>query len=528
MIAAGEFDYVIAGGGTAGCVLAARLSEDPNVSVLLIEAGPSDVGDDAILKLGDWMFLLDSGYDWDYLVEPQEKGNSFLRHARAKVLGGCSSHNSCIAFWTPKEDLDEWAAMGLEGWSSADCWPLIARLETNDGPGDHHGRSGPVNIMTIPPEDPCGVAILEAAAQAGLPTSRFNEGHTVTNGAGWFQINSSTDNTRMSASHAYLHPILDSRKNLEVRTHCWVKRVVIDGGRATGVEYLTPDILTQASVTARREVILSAGAIDTPKLLMLSGVGPGDHLQEFGIPVLVDSPGVGANLDDHVEGIVQWDAKRPMVRQSTQWWEIGLFSTSEAGLDRPDLMMHYGAVPFDMNTARWGYPTTENGFCLTPNVCRGRSRGTVRLRSPDYRDRARVDPRYFTDPEGHDERVMAFGMRLARAIVAQPAMAEWAGDELAPGPDAQSDAELIDYMHRTHNTVYHPACSAHMGPDSDPEAVLDARLRVRGVQDLRVCDGSALPFLPAINPCITTMMIGEKCAEMIKQDAAATAGTAVG
>ena len=201
---------------------------------------------------------------------------------------------------------------------------------------------------------------------------------------------------------------------------------------------------------------------------MLSGVGPAEHLQEFGIQTLVDSPGVGANLDDHVEGIVQWDAKKPMIRHSTQWWEIGLFATSEEGLDRPDLMMHYGSVPFDMNTARWGYPTTENGFCLTPNVCRGRSRGTVRLRSSDYRDRARVDPRYFTDPDGHDERVMAFGMRLARKIVSQPPMAEWAGAELAPGPDAQTDDELIDYMHKTHNTVYHPACTAHMGPDSDP------------------------------------------------------------
>ncbi len=220
------------------------------------------------------MYLLDSGYDWDYLVEPQEKGNSFLRHARAKVLGGCSSHNSCIAFWTPKEDLDEWAAAGCEGWSSAECWPLIKRLETNDGPGDHHGRDGPVNIRTVPPVDPCGVAVLEAAAQAGLPTSRFNEGHTVTNGAGWFQINSSADNTRMSSSHAYLHPIIGSRPNLEVRTNCWVSKVAIEDGRAVGVEYLTPDILTHDTVRARREVILSAGAIDTPKLLMLSGVGP--------------------------------------------------------------------------------------------------------------------------------------------------------------------------------------------------------------------------------------------------------------
>jgi len=518
VIDAGEFDYVIAGGGTAGCVLAARLTEDPDVSVLLLEAGPSDVGDESILRLGDWMFLLDSGYDWDYLVEPQEKGNSFLRHARGKVLGGCSSHNSCIAFWTPKEDLDEWAAMGLTGWSAAECWPLIARLETNDGPGEHHGRSGPVNIMTISPQDPCGAAILEAAAQAGLPTSRFNEGETVVNGAGWFQINATPDNVRSSSSHAYLHPIVGTRPNLELRTGCWVKRVGLSGGRATGVDYLTPDILTQARVTARREVILSAGAIDTPKLLMLSGIGPGAHLQQFGIPVAVDLPGVGENLDDHVEGIVQWDALAPMVRQSTQWWEIGVFSSSEPGLDRPDLMMHYGSVPFDMNTARWGYPTTENGFCLTPNVCRGRSRGTVRLRSPDYRDRARVDPRYFTDADGHDERVMTYGIRLARRIVSQPAMAGWAGPELAPGPDAQTDDELVDYMHKTHNTVYHPACSAHMGPDSDPLAVLDPRLRVRGVAGLRVCDGSALPFLPAINPCITTMMLGEKCAELIRED----------
>jgi choline dehydrogenase len=176
-----------------------------------------------------------------------------------------------------------------------------------------------------------------------------------------------------------------------------------------------------------------------------------------------------------------------------------------------------------MNTARWGYPTTENGFCLTPNVCRGRSRGTVRLRSSDFRDRARVDPRYFTDPEGHDERVMAFGMRLARKIVSQPAMAEWAGAELAPGPEAQTDDELIDYMHKTHNTVYHPACTAHMGPASDPLAVVDSRLRVRGAQRLRIADGSILPFLPAINPCITTMMIGEKCADMLREDAQTSA-----
>ncbi|MBC3193153.1 GMC family oxidoreductase N-terminal domain-containing protein [Pseudonocardia sp. C8] len=512
-----RFDYLVVGGGSAGCAVAARLSEDPSIRVLLLEAGPSDVDDPNILRLADWMNLLDSGYDWDYLIEPQERGNSHMRHARAKVLGGCSSHNSCIAFWTPREDLDEWASMGLTGWSADECWPLIARLETNDGEWEGHGRSGPVNLMQIPPRDPCGNAVLEAAAEVGLPTVRFNEGRTVTDGAGYFQINSFPDGTRASASVSYLHPILDSRPNLEVWTGCWASRVLFDGTRATGVEYQRGILPTREQVHADREVILSAGAIDTPKLLMLSGIGPAEHLREFGIDVRSDLPGVGSNLDDHVEGLVFWDAARPMVTESTQWWEIGIFHRTEDGLDRPDLMMHYGSVPFDMNTVRWGYPTTDNGFCLTPNVTRGRSRGTVRLRTRDFRDRARVDPRYFTDPEGHDMRVMTAGIRLARKIAEQPVLKEWIAAELAPGPDAVTDDELADYITKTHNTVYHPACTAKMGTDDDPMAVLDPQLRVRGVQNLRVADGSAMPFLPAINPNITTMMIGEKCSDLLKE-----------
>ena len=431
------------------------------------------------------MYLLDSGYDWDYLVEPQEKGNSFLRHARAKVLGGCSSHNSCIAFWTPKEDLDEWAAIGLRGLE-------LGRLLAADRPaGDQRRprRASRAQRAGQHPHRPARGPVRRRAAarpppQAGLPTSRFNEGHTVTNGAGWFQINSSR---RQHADVVLARlPAPDPRQRARTSRSapdCWVKRVVLEDGRATGVEYLTPDLLTQATrPRAARGDPLRRGDRHAQAADAVRASGPASTCRSSGSRRVVDSPGVGANLDDHVEGIVQWDARQPMIRHSTQWWEIGLFSTSEEGLDRPDLMMHYGSVPFDMNTARWGYPTTENGFCLTPNVCRGRSRGTVRLRSPDYRDRARVDPRYFTDPEGHDERVMAYGIRLARKIVAQSAMAEWAGAELAPGPDAQSDDELIDYMHKTHNTVYHPACTAHMGPDSDPMAVVDPRLRVRGVE----------------------------------------------
>ncbi|MFB9902736.1 GMC family oxidoreductase [Allokutzneria oryzae] len=510
-----EFDYVIAGGGTAGSVLAARLSEDPDVTVCLLEAGPSDVDDEAILRLDRWMALLESGYDWDYPVEKQANGNSFMRHARAKVLGGCSSHNSCIAFWAPAEDLDEWAANGCTGWSAAEVFPLYQRLETNDGEGDHHGRTGPVHIRTIKSSDQCGAALLEACAEVGIPRTQFNSGTTVTHGANWFQINADAENTRSSASVSYLHPIIGKRPNLEVRTGVRVKKLVIDSSRrCTGVEYLAPDLLHTLTVAARREVIVSCGAIESPKLLMLSGVGPAAHLAEFGIDVVADSPGVGENFQDHPEGVIQWEAKRPMPTESSQWWEIGVFTTTEEGLDRPDLMFHYGSVPFDLNTARHGYPTTENGFCLTPNVTRSRSLGTVRLQSRDFRDRPLVDPRYFTDE--HDIRVMTYGLRLARKIVSQPSMAPWAGAELAPGPDVQTDDELLDYIRKTHNTVYHPSSTVRMGPDA--MSPLDERLRVKGVSGLRVADGSVMPFLIAVNPCITTMMIGEKCADMVKQD----------
>ena len=502
---AAEFDYVIAGGGTAGCVLAARLSEDPDVSVCLIEAGPSDVGDDAILVLSEWMHLLDSGYDWDYPVEPQERGNSFMRHARAKVLGGCSSHNSCIAFHPPAEALDEWVEMGATGWGAAEMLPLVRRL------------TGTVGLRDVPPDDPCGAAVLEAAALVGLPTVAFNRGETVRNGAGWFQINAEPDGTRNSTSHAFLHPILGKRKNLEVRTDSWVSEILFDDSlRANGIRYQRPDLTGYDTLAARREVIVTAGAIDTPKLLMLSGIGPTAHLREIGIPVRADSPGAGANPDDHVEGLVFWEAARPMVTESTQWWEIGLFTTVDEGVTQPDLMMHYGSVPFDMNTLRHGYPTTDNGFCLTPNVTQGRSRGTVRLRSRDFRDRARVDPRYFTDPDGYDERIMLTGVKLARRIAEQTPLKPWIARELAPGPAATTDDELLDYIHKCHNTVYHPAGTARMGSQSDPMAVLDPALRVKGVTGLRVVDASAMPKLPAVNPNITVMTMAEKCADLIR------------
>lgn len=490
-----QFDYIVVGGGTAGAVVAARLAEQTGVHVAVFEAGPSDEGDEAILTLRNWPKLLRTPLDFDYLIEPQLRGNGRIRHARGKMLGGCSSHNSCIAFWPPEADLCAWEAAGAEGWGPAAVRPFLQRVREK------------VSLEFSDPINGLGQAFWAAAQDAGYPARNFAEDINQP-GVGWFMLNKRGE-LRHSSSVAYLHPLSQWDGRIHFYTNCYVSQVLLNGRRAIGVQ--TPD----GPVFAEREIILCCGAFDTPKLLMLSGIGPGEHLQAMGIEVQHHLPGVGQHLLDHPEGVVNWEASRPVPQETTQLWELGLFAFTQPGLEAPDLMFHFGTEPFDMNTASEGYPTTTNGFSLTPNVARAKSQGTVRLRSANPADPPRIDFAYFTDPEGHDERVLVAGVKLARELAQQSALKQWIKQELSPGPAVQTDEAISEYVRRTANTVYHPAGTCKMGADGDETAVVDPQLRLRGLENIRIADASIFPTMIGVNPNLTCFVIGERCADFL-------------
>jgi choline dehydrogenase-like flavoprotein len=501
------YDVVVVGGGTAGAVVAARLSADPSRSVCLVEAGPSDVGDERILRLRNWVNLLESEFDYDYPIVAQERGNSRIRHARARVLGGCSSHNTMICLLPPPADFADWVAAGGAGWSYEAMRRYWCRLETRIEPVAAADR----NAFT---ED----FVASAAAALRVPVVADFNAAPFAAGAGFLPVGYHPDTgIRSSSSVAYLHPNMSpnaNRSNLTVRTGTWAYRLDVDRhGVASGVRVRDSDGRLE-TIRAAHEYVLCAGAIDTPRLLLLSGIGPADPLRRLGIEPVVDLPGVGGHLLDHPESMILWAASRPLPANSAMDSDAGLFVNRDGG-DRPDLMFHLYQFPFTVNTEPLGFDVPEHGFGMTPNVPRPRSVGRMWLVSADPEVKPALDFRYFTDPGGHDEQTIVDGLRLAREVAATPPFRGWIAREIAPGPDARTDAELGAYGRAAHHTVYHPAGTCRMGTDQDPDAVVDGELRLRGTANVRIADASVFPAMTTVNPMVTVLLIGERAADLV-------------
>lgn len=506
-----QYDYVIVGGGTAGSVIAARLSEDPSVTVCVIEGGPSDAGDERVLDLRNWINLLGSELDYDYPTVEQPYGNSHIRHSRARVLGGCSSHNTLISFRPFAEDLDEWVSAGGTGWDMATCAPYLDRIACQIAPVAGKDRN------------PIARDFVTAATRAlSVPEVADFNAKPFADGAGFFSVAYQPDNgnRRSSASVAYLHPIMGERPNLTILTETWAYGLTFDGDAVTespptvtGVTVRRADGET-AEIRAGREVVVCAGAVDTPRLLMLSGLGPAADLRALGIDVRADLPGVGENLLDHPETVIVWETDGPIPPNSVMDSDAGLFVRRDTSDPRPDVMLHFYQIPFCDNTERLGYPVPPYGVSMTPNIPRARSRGRLWLTSADPSVKPALDFRYFTDPDGYDAQTLVDGIRAAREVAATDPLASWLVREVAPGPAVQNDADLSEYARRAAHTVYHPAGTCRMG--ADPLAVVDPELRVHGVRNLRIADASVFPTLPSANPMVTVLMVGERAADLIR------------
>ncbi|MFJ5310055.1 GMC family oxidoreductase [Streptomyces sp. NPDC088350] len=500
------FDYVVVGGGTAGAVIASRLSEDPAVSVGLLEWGPSDREEPRALQIRRWFEMLEGEYDLDYRSVPQPHANSHIRQSRARILGGCSTHNTMIALRPPAADFADWVERGAAGWDAETLFPYYDRLLTHIVPVAREHRN------------PYLADVVEAAATTlGVPVQdRWND-RAYADGAGFLEIGYYPETgVRSSSSVDYLHPVMDGRPNLTMLLESRVLRILFTPDRhAYGVDVRRPDGSTH-TVRARREVVLCAGAIDTPRLLLLSGVGPAEELRALGIPVVLDSPGVGRNLSDHPEGLVVWEATEPIPATGATDWDISVMARVDPDAAVPQILTHVPLMTYAVHAERLGYEIPKHTVSMTPNVARPRSRGTVRLASADPDAPPLIDYRYFTDPDGHDERLLVEGVRLARRIAAAAPMSRWVAREVFPGPDVVTHEEISALARAASHTVYHVSCTARMGADADREAVLDPALRVRGAGGLRVADASAFPSLTTVNPVVAVLMLAERAVDLLR------------
>ena len=527
-----DFDFVIVGGGSSGCVLAARLSEDPAMRVCLLEAGPPDDSIFIKVPLGAAIMVPTRLRNWAFQTEPQKEfGGRRGYQPRGKSIGGSSSLNAMIYARGHPSDYDDWAALGATGWGWRDVLPYFLRAEHNErGAGDLHATGGPLNVADIRTPNPFAQLFVDAAVHAGLPeNSDFNGANQ--EGVGFYQV-TQKNGERWNAARAYLHPAMQ-RPNLEVITHASALRILFKDNRAVGVEIAHAGRIE--TVRAMREVLLSAGAFQSPQLLMCSGVGPAAHLRERGIAVICDSPDVGANLQDHLDylinrrvasndllglsaggglrlmrEILRWRKDRTGMLTSN-FAESGGFVKSDPALVRPDLQLHFviGMVDNHARTMHLGH-----GFSCHVCVLRPKSRGSVRVSGPDAREPPVIDPQFLSSPE--DINGLVRGFKIVRRILDAPPFAPFKAEELYTA-GVKTDLQIEAAIRERADTIYHPAGTCRMG--SDARAVLDPQLRVKGVEGLRVVDCSVMPTLIGGNTNAPAIMIGEKAVDLIRAGA---------
>ncbi|XP_068838273.1 choline dehydrogenase, mitochondrial [Capricornis sumatraensis] len=534
----GDYSHVVVGAGSAGCVLAGRLTEDPEQRVLLLEAGPKDMY--AGSKRLRWKIhmpaalvanLCDDTYNWCYHTEPQAGlDGRVLYWPRGRVWGGSSSLNAMVYVRGHAEDYERWQRQGAAGWDYAHCLPYFRRAQAHElGAGRYRGGDGPLRVSRGKSGHPLHHAFLEAAQQAGYPLTEDMNGFQQ-EGFGWMDM-TIHEGKRWSTACAYLHPAL-SRPNLTAETQTFVSRVLFEGPRAVGVEYIKNGESHRAY--ASKEVILSGGAINSPQLLMLSGVGNADDLRKLGIPVVCHLPGVGQNLQDHLEIYIQQACTRPITLHSAQkplrkawigleWlWkftgygatahlETGGFIRSQPGVPHPDIQFHF--LPSQV-IDHGRVPPQQEAYQVHVGTMRGTSVGWLKLRSANPHDHPVIQPNYLsTETDIKDFRLC---VRLTREIFAQKALAPFRGKELQPGSHVQSDAEIDAFVRAKADSAYHPSCTCKMGQPSDPTAVVDPQTRVLGVENLRVVDASIMPSVVSGNLNAPTIMIAEKAADIIQ------------
>jgi choline dehydrogenase len=537
---ADTYDFIVTGAGSAGCAVAGRLAESRQYRVLLLEAGPPDKNPWIHIPLGYAKTYVDPAVNWMFETEPQPQMNGRrLYLPRGKTLGGSSSINGMLYVRGNHGDYDEWRQRGCVGWDWDSVLPYFKKAENQGRGGDaFHGTGGPLHVSDQPEKGELSKAVLAACIEAGIPANPdFNGAQQ--EGCGFYQTTTS-NKRRWSAAKAYLS---NPPSNLTIETNAHATRVIIENGRATGVEYQTT--AGRKVSHASREVIVSGGAYGSPQLLLLSGLGPAQHLQDTGIEVIRDMPAVGSNLHDHFNTTASWRCSKAITLNDLQnssfkkmmagiryglfrsgpmagnGITVGVFTRSDARLERPDIQVNLFEWSTKERSRDGVIPHSFPGFTLSPVHLRPEGRGTVRLGSPDPFAWPAVLFDYLrTD---YDIRAALWGIRLVRKITAQPALQPYVVSELSPGVDINSDDELLEFVRRTGVSNQHPTSSCAMGTGSN--TVVDPRLRVHGIDGLRVADASIMPVVVGGNTNAPTIMIGEKAAAMILEDTRAGAAS---